>query len=343
MGRELKRVSMDFYWPQKKIWKGYINPYSQFMKKCPSCDGSGYTPGSKKIKDQWWGDSEFDPVKYGAVPVMKDNPVIHEWAVRNVARSSGTQDSIPSEASLDQYYIRYEQNRIWRECVSNHWCYHLIQADVDALIENDKLWEFTRRPRTQAQHDELKAEQDAGGSGYWLKSSNGYIPSVDEVNRWSLENHANFSNNFEWTCINARCIREGVTFLCEMCNGHGEIWRDIHKQNIVDLMVDINGDPNVLTPEQIADLPEQLPPETLQKLHDDWESYDPPEGEGFQLWETTSEGSPSSPVFDSLDSLCSWAEINATTFGSFKTTAENWKSMLSDDHVFHQEGNMVFM
>lgn len=37
-----------------------------------------------------------------------------------------------------------------------------------------------------------------------------------------------------------------------------------------------------------------------------WESADPPEGEGWQLWETVSEGSPISPVVASADELAAW-------------------------------------
>ncbi|WP_145503110.1 hypothetical protein [Streptomyces sp. CFMR 7] len=37
-----------------------------------------------------------------------------------------------------------------------------------------------------------------------------------------------------------------------------------------------------------------------------WEPSDPPEGEGWQLWETVSEGSPISPVFGSADGLAGW-------------------------------------
>jgi hypothetical protein len=70
---------------------------------------------------------------------------------------------------------------------------------------------------------------------------------------------------------------------------------------------------------------------------------DPPEGEGYQLWETTSEGSPVSPVFSTLDELCEWCEGNATTFGHFKTTKEKWKQMLDDNFVVHQEGNAIFI
>jgi len=66
-------------------------------------------------------------------------------------------------------------------------------------------------------------------------------------------------------------------------------------------------------------------------------------GDGFQLWSTTSEGSPISPVFESLDELCEWASENETTFALFKASKEEWKSMLENDFVFHKEGNITFI
>lgn len=86
-------------------------------------------------------------------------------------------------------------------------------------------------------------------------------------------------------------------------------------------------------------------------LHEVWGGYlrpygervGPPTGDGYQLWETTSEGSPISPVFVTLNELCEWCEHNATTFGPFKATAEEWKSMLSDGVVSHREGNLIFV
>ncbi len=69
----------------------------------------------------------------------------------------------------------------------------------------------------------------------------------------------------------------------------------------------------------------------------------PPVGDGFQLWETTSEGSPVSPVFKTLDELCEWCEENATTFGSMKATKEQWRQMLDSDFVHAQCGNAIFI
>lgn len=74
-----------------------------------------------------------------------------------------------------------------------------------------------------------------------------------------------------------------------------------------------------------------------------WAPTEPPEGKGYQLWENCSEGSPVSPVFKTLDELCEWAEGNAATFGSHKTSKENWKKMLEEGCVYHQQGNAIFM
>lgn len=74
-----------------------------------------------------------------------------------------------------------------------------------------------------------------------------------------------------------------------------------------------------------------------------WRETEPPTGEGFQLWETTSEGSPVSPVFATIEALCDWCAANATTFGSFKASADEWRKMLDENFVHHAEGNLVFM
>lgn len=59
----------------------------------------------------------------------------------------------------------------------------------------------------------------------------------------------------------------------------------------------------------------------------------PPKGEGYQLWETTSEGSPVSPVFETMEELADWCENNATLFGTIKTTKEKWLRMFKEDFI----------
>jgi hypothetical protein len=50
-----------------------------------------------------------------------------------------------------------------------------------------------------------------------------------------------------------------------------------------------------------------------------------PKGNGYQLWETTSEGSPVSPVFETPEELARWlADNNASSFGSQTESYETW-------------------
>lgn len=113
----------------------------------------------------------------------------------------------------------------------------------------------------------------------------------------------------QWVVCDAECKRLGVSNKCARCDGHGDLWA---------------------SPEAKA-------------VHDAWEAFEPPAGDGFQLWETTSEGSPVSPVFATLDELCRWAEPNASTFASEKATAAQWREMLETDNVHHREGNILFI
>ncbi|MEN5130699.1 hypothetical protein [Elizabethkingia anophelis] len=65
----------------------------------------------------------------------------------------------------------------------------------------------------------------------------------------------------------------------------------------------------------------------------------------IQLYESTSEGTPLSPVFakEDFDKLCEWAAENATTFANFKATKGEWSKMLKAGFVFHKKGNTIFL
>jgi hypothetical protein len=291
MGRTLKRVPLDFSWPLNKVWGGYINPYYRQAIGCPDCEGSGSAPTAKLFSDQWYGKAPFDPVEYGAKPLTVDHPAIVALATRNVERSPQYCASVEAECL-----------RLWRYW-RNQWSHHLIQADVDALVAEGRLMDFTRRPRTPAQEEILRTS-----GGYWMPESNGYTPTADEVNDWSMRGMGHDAIN-QWVCVRARCKREGVETTCSRCDGDGTLW----------------------------------PSPSVKEACEGWEEEGPPPGDGFQLWETTSEGSPVSPVFATIEELCAWCADNASTFGSFKASAEEWRKMLDADFVCHTEGNMVFL
>lgn len=225
MGREVRRIAIDFKWPIRVVWKGYRNPYSPI--ECKACDGTGMPPEMKKLSDDWY--------------------------------------------SLDKME-RYAG-----------WQYHLDQQDVDALVEADRLWDFTRVPLND------KQKKDCHPNG-WLKYPNGHRPTAQEVNAWARKGLGHDSIN-HWICVKARAKRLGLSEDCELCGGRGHYWCD----------------------------------EKYEKRWDKWKSIEPPEGDGWQMWETTTEGSPISPVFETPEALARWlADNNASTFGSDTTTYEKW-------------------
>jgi hypothetical protein len=44
MGREVKRVPLDFEWPLNEVWRGYLMPDSLRVPACEECGGRGTTP-----------------------------------------------------------------------------------------------------------------------------------------------------------------------------------------------------------------------------------------------------------------------------------------------------------
>lgn len=56
---------------------------------------------------------------------------------------------------------------------------------------------------------------------------------------------------------------------------------------------------------------------------------EPPEGDGWQMWEDTSEGSPISPVFRTAEKLAEWLESSgASAMGIQPATKEQWLKMI---------------
>ena len=52
MGREIKRVPLNFAWPKDKIWEGYLNPHYQgHCSDCPECNGKGATTAFQRLED----------------------------------------------------------------------------------------------------------------------------------------------------------------------------------------------------------------------------------------------------------------------------------------------------
>lgn len=80
--------------------------------------------------------------------------------------------------------------------------------------------------------------------------------------------------------------------------------------------------------------PGYLPPEELPDDEIDWwdthGKVDPTPGEGYQLWETVSEGSPISPVFATADELAEWMASPAYTWHGSGLSKETYLSFIAE-------------
>lgn len=281
MGRELKRVPMNFNWPIGKIWGGYINPYFVQSTDCDSCGGTGNSPEYKLLKDKWYGYAPFKPEDRGSIPFTEEDVLDH------AKRNCNGRFNYNKEWSM-----KMECRRLM-DLFNSSWSHHLNDDDVSALIKANRLYDFTHTV--------------VPGKG-WVKKDTPYIPTAREVNLWSINGLGHDGINC-WAVIDAECKRLGYKTECDKCSGEGRIW----------------------------------PHPEIRNKYDSWNPLDPPFGDGFQLWQTTSEGSPCSPIFPSLDGLCAWCEDNATTFGSQKADRESWKKMLDENFVCHQENGNIFI
>jgi hypothetical protein len=52
MGREIKRVPLNFDWPLGRVWRGFLNPhYDGHCKDCDECNGRGSTTAMQRVED----------------------------------------------------------------------------------------------------------------------------------------------------------------------------------------------------------------------------------------------------------------------------------------------------
>lgn len=247
MGREVRRVPLDFNHPLDEVWPGFLMPESLHENKCPDCE-NGYSEHAQNLHNLWYGYLPFDPASTGSRPLTASSPAVRAFAERNIAGA-------PECYGTGETAIVREATRL-ADRWNGQWCHHLAQQDVDALAAHGRLHDFT--------HTWVK------GAG-WQPKDPPVTPSAAQVNDWSLRGHGHDSIN-AMIAVEARCEREGMPVRCATCEGHATL--------------------------------EAYPGQRAEA--EAWEREEPPTGEGWQLWETVSEGSPISPVFASADGLASW-------------------------------------
>ena len=181
--------------------------------KCMACDGSGLSTQAMLFQDEWYGNVPFSPRSTGSSPFTQDHPIVRKRAENAIARS-------PEYFGIGETAIALEARRLSHLFNVAH-SHHLSTDDIAALIAADRLWDFTRTPRT-AEQQEIVRQKLASGENAWLRTNNGYIPTPAEVNLWSISGFGHDSINCH-VVIKAKCNRLAVPYWCARCKGEGTL------------------------------------------------------------------------------------------------------------------------
>ncbi len=337
MGRTLKRVALDFKWPLNKTWEGFLNPFWNQSIKCTECDGSGSNPGADILYNLAYVHKYYDicklmpkcdiePLKQFAISIMNKKSLgikffnhakYHGFNNSKLEQLEPLRDKVfNSEIELwielipiiDSWGISVQQqlNNLINEHASASWTAAFGVEEFEVLLKCGEIPSDYFPGRIQYRFDEeektwISLDRDRTKDHKewkWVPCEKPELPSVELLKKYF--NSALSGSGSVYYCAKEKAKKEGWAIgKCECCSGEGHVW----------------------------------PSKEVKNQYDNWTESEPPAGEGFQLWETTSEGSPTSPVFETLDALCEYAAENCSTFADFKASKEEWKQMLGDDMV----------
>lgn len=183
-------------------------------KHCETCAATGYHPDAQWVQKAWY--KHTSPFR---TPSWEEQEMTRRFR-QMIGVSSRPEDlhppgSLPTEETLKKYKPEF---RAFCEEMRNgdgFWSDKLIQAEVDALVAEGRLMDYT--------HD-FKS-----GKG-WEEKPGGakkHTPTAAEVNAAQNSQkpglHGHDSLN-ESVCVRARCERFGIPVTCMVCDGHGSVY-----------------------------------------------------------------------------------------------------------------------
>ena len=259
MGRELKRVPVDFDWPVSKTWHGFVNSHYAKRSDCAACGGSGHNKVGRFLSDTWYRHTACE--MFGNF--FGDN-ILSAWTRERIQRA-GWPSSVGDNIEMAKQF---------QFTTLTHWSDKLAQDEVDKLVAEGRLRDLTH---TWSRDDGWQPKELAAN------------PTPDEVAVWNSRGLGHDAIN-EMVCVEARAKRFGHDNIsCEKCGGSGEFWANEEDETAAEA----------------------------------WEAFDPPTGDGYQIWETVSEGSPVSPVFAKPEELAHWM-VEHDDSVTRDTTYEGW-------------------
>lgn len=81
----------------------------------------------------------------------------------------------------------------------------------------------------------------------------------------------------------------------------------------------------------------------IARLYREWQPCEPPEGPGWQLWETVSDGSPITPVFESAEKLAEFCVVGATIFGTMQMCCKEWLRFILGTEAEQSAGSLLIL
>lgn len=189
--------------------------------------------------------------------------------------------------------------------------YHITQNEINELVKEgrlsdlfDKWYRFDEEQNTWMSLDTSLPYDERE----WVPCNQPKMPTPEEVIEWDLKSFMGHDAINRTICVKTRAEELGVFGYCEACNGEGEIWFS----------------------------------DEIKTLAENWESVDPPTGNGYQMWENTGNGSPMSPVFETFEELCEWCSKNASVFGSDNfISKEEWMETLDNGFYKSLSGSVI--
>lgn len=152
---------------------------------------------------------------------------------------------------------------------------------------------------------DFAADWQGPGKG-WVPRKNPdgsqFYPDAKTVNDAAREGPLVHDTINQHIVCKARAERFGIDTNCKHCNGKGGFWQS----------------------------------EEYQKKHDAWfdsERFGPPAGTGWQVWETVSEGSPVTPVFETADELIEYLVKNGDEWDQRRAARGDTRSLPSREAV----------
>lgn len=301
MGRQLYRVPLDFDAPLDEVWKGYVRPP---VERCGWCRGSGRSSAGRlweEFRRLFLMAAEDSRLKLQKTPLEPYPEGSRDHIVlHSHALSMGPRWPWPHLDPVETILKAAGFDSTWATDVEKNIIRCLAMVDVPETFYRP---EYLPRGRACI-HPRLAANgiNWVGDRFYKLAEALGAEPGLLGYTGECYDMHLAVSR------------QAGEEIVEEPLSWRDEPWL----ATTWDLCPVCKGEPETET-------------------DPDWEKEEPPLGDGFQLWTTTSEGSPISPVFETLEELCAWCETNATTFADFRASKERWFEMLNDGLVSHKE------